>query len=176
MRDPAGAHQPPHVERLAGGAILREARPEDVPGILARIHDLAAYERQPDAVRTTATMLRDTLFGPHPAAFCHVVVRDGDVLGIAVWFLTYSTWTGRTGLWLEDLFVAEPERGRGYGLALIRALARVCVERDYGRFEWTVLDWNEPSVAFYRALGAEAMDEWTTQRVTGEALRRLADG
>ncbi len=105
--------------------------------------------------------------------FAHVVERDGAIAGIAIWFLTYSTWTGRPGIWLEDLYVSDEHRGRGYGKALIASLAVLCVERGYSRLEWTVLDWNEPSIAFYRALGAQPQDEWTTQRMTGEALRAL---
>jgi len=165
---------------LAADAVLRPARPEDVPGILARIRDLAVYECEPDIVENTEEALAAALFGAAPSVFAHVVERAGEVLGIAVWFLSYSTWTGRTGIHLEDLFVAESERGKGYGLALIRELAAICVERGYTRLEWSVLDWNAPSIAFYRRLGAVGMDEWTVQRVTGAALRvlgeRMADG
>ena len=159
---------------LTGGAVLREARPGDEPGILALIHALAVYEREPDAVENTADALAASLFGSHPQVFAHVVERDGAILGIAVWFVTYSTWTGRHGIWLEDLYVDEAHRGAGYGKALMRALAEVCVARGYSRFEWTVLDWNAPSIAFYRAIGAEAQDEWTTQRLSGAALEALA--
>src|SRR5690606_23205709 len=109
--------------------------------------------------------IRTRLFGERPQVFAHVVERDGVIVGIAIWFLTYSTWTGRHGIWLEDLFVDDAQRGRGYGKALIASLAAVAVERGYSRLEWTVLDWNAPSIAFYRALGAEPMDEWTTQRM-----------
>jgi GNAT superfamily N-acetyltransferase len=129
---------------LAGDAVLRAAEPGDVDGILALIHALAIYEREPDAVENTTEMLTETLFGPEPRAFAHVVVRGERVVGIAIWFLTYSTWTGRHGIWLEDLYVDEAERGSGYGKALMRALAGVCLERGYSRFEWTVLDWNPP--------------------------------
>ncbi len=159
---------------LTGGAVLREARPGDEPGILALIHALAVYEREPDAVENTVGMLAETLFGAEPRAFAHVVEKDGRIVGIAIWFLTYSTWTGRHGIWLEDLYVDETERGAGYGKALMSALAAVCVARGYSRFEWTVLDWNAPSIAFYRSVGAEPMDEWTTQRLTGDALAALA--
>ncbi|WJM16567.1 GNAT family N-acetyltransferase [Microbacterium arborescens] len=159
---------------LPGGAVLRAARPGDETGILACIHALAVYEREPDAVDNTAEMLRETLFGAEPRAFCHVVEREGAIVGIAIWFLTYSTWTGRHGIWLEDLFVDESQRGTGYGKALIASLAEVCVERGYSRLEWTVLDWNAPSIAFYRSIGAEPMAEWTTQRLTGDALHALA--
>jgi GNAT superfamily N-acetyltransferase len=159
---------------LAGGAILRDARVGDEPGILACIQLLAEYEREPDAVDTTADMLRETLFGPHPSVFGHVVEKGGTIVGIAVWFLNYSTWTGTNGIYLEDLIVHESERKHGYGRALLRELARVAVERGYSRFEWSVLEWNEPSIRFYRSLGAIGMDEWRVQRVTGDALRQLA--
>lgn len=159
---------------LAGGAELRAATPDDVPGILALIHALAVYEREPDAVENTAEALRETLFGAEPRAFAHVVRAGDRVVGIAIWFVTYSTWTGRHGIWLEDLYVDESVRGRGYGRALMSALAAVCVERGYSRFEWTVLDWNAPSIAFYRSLQAAPQDEWTTQRLTGDALHALA--
>ena len=159
---------------LAGGAVLRAARPGDETGILHLIHALAEYEREPDAVENTADMLAETLFGAAPTAFCHVVERAGRIVGIAIWFLSYSTWTGRNGIWLEDLIIDETERGSGYGGALIASLAEVCVERGYTRLEWTVLDWNAPSIAFYRSIGAVPMDEWTTQRLTGDALAALA--
>jgi len=159
---------------LSDGAVLREARPGDEPGILALIHALAVYEREPDAVENTAEALSASLFGPEPRVFAHVVEREERIVGIAIWFVTYSTWTGRHGIWLEDLYVDESRRGAGYGKALMRALAGVCVARGYSRFEWTVLDWNAPSIAFYRAIGAEAQDEWTTQRLSGSALEALA--
>ncbi|HWM16754.1 MAG TPA: GNAT family N-acetyltransferase [Microbacterium sp.] len=158
---------------LADGATLREARPGDEAGILSAIRGLAAYEREPDAVQNTVGTLTETLFGTDPRAFAHVVERSGEIVGIALWFLTYSTWTGRHGIWLEDLYVDDSQRGRGYGKALIASLAAVCVERDYSRLEWTVLDWNEPAVAFYRALGADPMSEWTTQRLAGAELTAL---
>ncbi|WP_424447775.1 N-acetyltransferase family protein [Microbacterium arborescens] len=159
---------------LPGGAVLRAARPGDETGILDCIRALAVYEKEPDAVENTADALRDTLFGAEPRAFCHVVEREGVIVGIAIWFLTYSTWTGRHGVWLEDLFVDEAQRGSGYGKALISSLAEVCFDRGYSRLEWTVLDWNAPSIAFYRSIGAAPMTEWTTQRLTGDALLALA--
>ncbi|WP_426326043.1 GNAT family N-acetyltransferase [Microbacterium sp. E-13] len=159
---------------LADGATLREARPGDEPGILRCIHGLAVYEREPDAVENTVEALEASLFGAEPQVFAHVVERAGEIVGIAIWFVTYSTWTGRHGIWLEDLFVDEAHRASGYGKALLAALAAVCVERGYSRFEWTVLDWNEPSIGFYRAIGAEPMSEWTTQRLTGAALAAVA--
>lgn len=162
------------VRVLRDGAILRPARPGDEAGILAAIRSLAEYEREPDAVENTVEAIRERFFGDDPRVFAHVVSRGGTVVGVAVWFVTYSTWTGRHGIWLEDLFVDESERGKGYGKALIAALAAVCVDRGYSRLEWTVLDWNAPSIAFYRSLGAVAMDEWTTQRLTGAELEALA--
>lgn len=159
---------------LADGAIVRDARVGDETGILACITALAVYEREPDAVANTADAITETLFGSEPQAFAHVLESNGSIVGIAVWFLTYSTWTGRHGIWLEDLFVDDAQRGRGYGTALIAALAALCVERGYSRLEWTVLDWNTPSIDFYRSLGAVPMNEWTTQRLTGDELKALA--
>src|SRR3984885_13964465 len=163
-------------QRLAAGAVLRRARPGDEGGILECIRALATYEKEPDAVETTADSLRQALFGPSPAVFAHVIARPERIVGIAVWFLNYSTWTGRNGVYLDDLFVQEDQRRHGYGSMLLAALARVCAERGYGRLEWSVLDWNEPSIRFYRSIGAVGMDEWTVQRLTGDALTRLAAG
>lgn len=160
---------------LTDGAVLRPARSGDETGILACIQALADYEREPDAVDNTAEMIAATLFGGDPRAFAFVVEGpDGGIRAIAIWFLTYSTWTGRHGIWLEDLYVHEQYRAKGYGVALLSALAAECVKKGYSRLEWTVLDWNEPAIGFYRALGAEAMEEWTTRRVTGDALAALA--
>lgn len=159
---------------LPDGAMLRAVCPGDEPAIIALIHALALYEREPDAVENTPELLAQTLFGDEPKAFAHVVERDGEIIGIAIWFVTYSTWTGTHGIWLEDLVVDESQRGRGYGRALMSALAAICVERGYRRFEWTVLDWNEPSIGFYRSIGAEPLAEWTTQRLSGPRLAELA--
>ncbi|WP_295779885.1 GNAT family N-acetyltransferase [uncultured Microbacterium sp.] len=160
---------------LTDGAELRPARRGDETGILACVQALADYEREPDAVDNTAEMIAATLFGDDPRAFAFVVDGgEGEIRAIAIWFLTYSTWTGRHGIWLEDLYVHERFRSNGYGVALLSALAGECVDKGYPRLEWTVLDWNEPAIGFYRALGAHAMDEWTTRRVTGEALTALA--
>ena len=155
--------------------LIRPATPADVPVVLELVHELAVYEREPDAVEATESMLHAALFGPSPAASCHVALGDdGEVVGFALWYVTFSTWKGLPGLWLEDLFVRPAARGRGLGKALLQALAAVCVERGWPRFEWWVLDWNEPSIGFYRSLGAVPQDEWTTFRVDGEALVRLA--
>ncbi|MCM3500296.1 GNAT family N-acetyltransferase [Microbacterium sp. P26] len=163
------------MTELRDGALLRPARPGDEEGILACIQALADYEREPDAVDNTTAMLTDTLFGDDPRAFAFVVEGpEGGIRAIAIWFLTYSTWTGRHGIWLEDLYVHEQYRANGYGVALLAALAAECLDEGYSRLEWTVLDWNEPAIGFYRALGAEAMEEWTTRRVTGDALTALA--
>ena len=161
---------------LREGAVLRPARQGDEAGIVDCIRRLAEYEKEPDAVLTTPDDLRETLFGPSPTVFAHVVEKDSQIVAVAVWFLNYSTWTGRNGIHLEDLFVCESERRNGYGRALLTALAELCVRRGYPRLEWAVLDWNEPSIRFYRSIGAAGMDEWTVQRLSGDALTRLAAG
>ena len=159
---------------MTPGPLVRRAAPADVGAVVGLVRELAAYEREPDAVRLTEDVLRERLFGPEPAVFAHVAERDGEVVGTAVWFLTFSTWTGTHGVWLEDLYVRPEARGGGLGRALLAALAAVCAERGYARLEWTVLDWNAPALGFYRALGAVGMEEWTTQRLTGPALAALA--
>ncbi|MGI8535235.1 MAG: GNAT family N-acetyltransferase [Mycobacteriales bacterium] len=156
--------------------MTRPAVPADVPVLLELVLELAVYEREPDAVETTGPMLHAALFGPAPVASCHVVERDGEVVGFALWYVTFSTWKGRPGLWLEDLFVRPAARGTGLGTALLQALARVCLQRGYARFEWWVLDWNAPSIGFYRSLGAVPQREWTTFRVDGDALLALGTG
>ena len=154
--------------------MIRPATEEDVEAILGLVHDLATYERAAHRVRMDAGQLRAALFGERPALFAHVAEEDGGVVGMAVWFLNFSTWTGRHGIWLEDLFVTPGARGRGHGRDLLVTLVRLASESGYGRVEWSVLDWNEPAIAFYRSLGAEAMDEWTTFRLAGDALVHLA--
>ena len=151
------------------------ARREDVPLILELIRELAEYEHEAESARATAGQLEAGLFGERPAVEAVIARVDGEAAGWALWFQNFSTWTGKPGLWLEDLFVRPEYRRRGVGRALLVFLARLCVERDYRRFEWSVLDWNEPALEFYRALGAEAESEWTTHRLAGESLRRLAD-
>ncbi|MDP9496152.1 MAG: GNAT family N-acetyltransferase [Actinomycetota bacterium] len=153
--------------------MIRPALPEDVPVLLELVRELAAYEREPDAVRAGADDLARALFVEHTCS-AHVAVQGDQVVGFALWYPTFSTWEGRPGLWLEDLFVRPPARGTGLGRDLLRALARVCVERGWTRFEWWVLDWNEPAIGFYRSLGAVPQSDWTTYRVDGDALRRLA--
>ncbi len=157
---------------------IRRAEQQDVAEILGMVRDLAVYERLADQAVATEDQFQAALFGPDPKAFAHVVEHesaDGHLLGgFALWFLNYSTWTGKHGLYLEDLYVRPELRGTGYGKRLLSALAQECVEHDYARFEWSVLDWNEPALGFYRSLGAVAMDEWTVHRVTGDDLRRLA--
>ncbi len=150
------------------------AQPADAPLLVALVRELADYERLLDHVRIAPDDLRRDLFGPRPFAEA-VIARVGDEpVGFALWFHNYSTFEGRPGLYLEDLFVRPAFRGHGYGEALLRHLARVTVERGCARFEWSVLDWNEPAIAFYRKLGAVALDDWTVQRVSGDALRALA--
>ncbi|HEX3899219.1 MAG TPA: GNAT family N-acetyltransferase [Mycobacteriales bacterium] len=145
---------------------VRTAREADVPVVVSLIRELAEYEREPDAVEATEDDLRDALFGPSPAAFCHVAEHDGEVVGFALWFLNFSTWKGRHGIYLEDLFVRPAARGTGLGKALLLNLIEIAKERGYGQVEWSVLDWNTPAQDFYRAIGASPMDDWTTWRVT----------
>ncbi len=154
---------------------VREATAADVSRILELVHALADYEREPDKVEATSEDFTRALFPDdgRPTAFAHVAEVDGEVVGMAVWYLTFSTWTGVNGIWLEDLFVLPEHRGSGCGRELLAALARVCRARDYRRLEWWVLNWNEPSIGFYQSLGAEACEEWTTYRLDGAALAKL---
>lgn len=154
--------------------MIREATPDDVPVLLQLVRELAAYEREPDAVVATEADLHEALFGPDAVARCHVAEHDGEVVGFALWYRTFSTWTGKPGLWLEDLFVRPAARGTGLGKALLVSLAKVCAERGWTRLEWWVLDWNEPAQGFYRSLGARPEDDWTVWRVSGTDLHALA--
>jgi GNAT superfamily N-acetyltransferase len=154
--------------------VIREATPAEVPTILELIRELAVYEREPDAVEATEPLVHEALFGPSPVASCHIAELDGEVVGFALWYVTFSTWKGLAGLWLEDLFVRPAARGHGIGKALLQTLAGVCVERGYARFEWWVLDWNVDAQGFYRSLGARPEDDWTVWRVDGDALTTLA--
>jgi GNAT superfamily N-acetyltransferase len=152
---------------------IRPARKEEVGIVLQLIHDLAHYEKAPNEVEATEKELLATIFIDNPKVFCDVVDVDGEIVGMAIWFLNYSTWQGKHGIYLEDLFIRPEYRGHGYGKALLKHLARICDEKGYGRFQWWVLDWNSPAIEFYRSLGAVAMDEWTVYRVSGNALKEL---
>jgi GNAT superfamily N-acetyltransferase len=154
--------------------MIRPARPQDVPQIHRLIRELAEYEKSLDQVTATEEDLRRALFGDRPAVFAHVAEHDGVVAGFALWFLNYSTWLGRHGIWLEDLYVTPRLRGTGLGRALLAELARICVRNGYGRLDWWVLDWNSAARGFYESLGAAAMDDWTVHRITGPELRALA--
>ena len=153
---------------------IRRVRVEDVPAVVALVRELAAYERAPDECTLTEAALAASLFADEPAVFGHVAEVDGEVVGIALWFLTYSTWTGTRGLHLEDLYVRPSHRRHGLGVALLATLAAECRTRGFARLEWSVLDWNRPALDFYATLGAVPMDEWTVQRVDGAALAGLA--
>ena len=153
--------------------MIRPARKEEVGIVLQLIHDLAHYEKAPNEVEATEKELLATIFIDNPKVFCDVVDVDGEIVGMAIWFLNYSTWQGKHGIYLEDLFIKPEYRGHGYGKALLRHLAKICDEKGYGRFQWWVLDWNSPAIEFYRSLGAVAMDEWTVYRVSGNALKEL---
>jgi GNAT superfamily N-acetyltransferase len=154
--------------------MIRPATRADVPTILRFVRELADYEREPDAVEASEETLALALFGEHPAAEAVIAEAGGEPVGFALFFHNFSTWTGRRGLYLEDLYVTPEARGSGAGKALLAHLAGLALDRGCARFEWSVLDWNAPAIGFYRALGAVAMEEWTVQRVSGEALRRLA--
>jgi GNAT superfamily N-acetyltransferase len=164
-----------HTSHEQGGSI-RAAEEADVPAILRLVHELAAYEREPEAVEATDAHFRAALFPPDhaPTAFAHVAVVDGTVVGMALWFVTFSTWLGRSGIWLEDLFVSPAHRGSGLGRQLLATLAQLCAERSYGRLEWWVLRWNTPSIGFYDSLGGQPMDDWLTYRLDGPELDALA--
>ncbi len=153
---------------------IRPATRADVATVLRFVRELAAFERVPNAVEATEPLLAEALFGARPAAEAVIAERDGAAVGFALWFHNYSTWTGRRGLYLEDLYVTPEARGHGVGGALLRYLAGVALDRGCARFEWSVLDWNADAIAFYRAVGAAAQDEWTVQRVDGDTLVRLA--
>ena len=154
--------------------MIREAKSSDVQAIHDLIVELAIYEKEPDAVIASVSDIKENLFGTDPVAYCHVAEIDGKIVGIAIWFLNYSTWLGKAGLYLEDLFVKPEFRGSGLGLQLMKTLAQLCIDRGYERFQWWVLDWNEPSINFYKSIGAEAMDEWTVYRLSGNALKSFA--
>jgi GNAT superfamily N-acetyltransferase len=154
---------------------IRAARVDDVPIILKLIRDLATYERAPDEVTATEEQLVNVLFGERPAAEVLLAFEATLPVGFAVYFYNFSTWLGRPGLYLEDLFVRPEKRGKGYGRALLVELAKIARDRGCGRMEWAVLNWNEPAIKFYRALGAKPMNEWTVFRLTGDEIARLAN-
>jgi len=153
---------------------IRPARVEDVPVILGLIRELATYERAPDEVTATEERLVDVLFGEKPVAEVLLAFEGKSPVGFAVFFHNFSTWLGRPGLYLEDLFVKPEARGRGYGRALLVDLARIARDRGCGRMEWAVLDWNEPAIKFYRSLNAKPMEEWTVFRLTHDGIAKLA--
>jgi len=153
--------------------VIRAVAPADVPVVLELVRELATYEREPEAVVATEADLHAALFGPDPAAGCQVAELDGRVVGFALWYRSFSTWLGKPGLWLEDLYVRPDARGTGIGKALLGSLAQICLERGWPRFEWWVLDWNTPAHGFYRSLGAKPEDEWTVWRVDGKQLEAL---
>lgn len=151
------------------------ATPDDVGHIMRFIQELADYEREPDAVIATADDLHHVLFCAHPKVFCLICREGSEAIGFALYFFNFSTWLGRFGLYLEDLYVTPEHRGKGAGKALLAHLAAVAVAENCGRFEWSVLDWNQPAIDFYEAVGARPQSEWTTYRMTGEALLALAN-
>lgn len=165
-------HAAPEAPPLAPWQV-RPAHADDLAEIVALVRELAAYERAADEVRLDVGALEAALFGADPVAFCHVAAHGSDLIGFALFFRTFSTWTGRAGIWLEDLYVRPPARGRGVGRALLSSLAERACAMGMARVEWAVLDWNTPAWQFYARLGAEPMQEWTTHRLSGAALNAL---
>jgi GNAT superfamily N-acetyltransferase len=161
---------------VSANLAIRAATPGDAALIMGFIRELAAYEKLSHAVEATEQDIARDLFGPTPRAFCDIAEAGGEPIGFALWFYNYSTFRGRAGIYLEDLFVRPDARGHGAGKALLKRLARRCVDEGLGRLEWAVLDWNAPAIGFYDALGAQALDDWIVRRLTGEALTRLAGG
>ena len=153
---------------------IRRSRPTDVATVLSLIRELADYEKLSHEVEATEAMIGSALFGDQPRLFCEIAEWNGEPVGFAVWFINFSTFSGRSGIYLEDLFVRKQFRGKGIGKALLCHLAGLCVDNGWSRLQWAVLDWNEPSIAFYKSLGAVLMDEWTVCRVNGPALIALA--
>lgn len=158
------------------GLTVRPAQPPDAALIYAFIRELAEYEKLLGQVEATEAGIAALLFGPSPRAYCDIAELDGEAAGFAFWFYNVSTFAGRHGVWLEDLYVRPAARGHGAGKALLQTLARRCVAEGLARLEWAVLDWNAPAIGFYDSIGAAALDEWTIRRLSGEALRRLATG
>jgi len=154
---------------------IRPAKREEVGKVLQLIQDLATYEKAPDQVEASRDDLLNTIFAKEPRVFCDLVEVDGQIAGMAIWFLNYSTWQAKHGIYLEDLYIKPEFRAKGYGKALLKHLAQICDKEGYGRLQWWVLDWNSPAIEFYRSLGAEAMDEWTVYRTSGQALKDLGN-
>lgn len=183
---PSPAAPPPAVapaatpRRPATTVQVRRAREQDVPALYELVVDLARYERDPEAVVSTVEDFRAAVFAPHPLVHAHVADVGASpgtrVVGMALWYVSFSTWRGRHGIWLEDLYVRPEHRGLGLGRMLLQALATECRHRGYARLEWNVLDWNAPARDFYHSLGAEILQEWTVHRLAGAALERLATG
>jgi len=163
------------MTNMPSGFDIRFADQRDVAAILVLVRQLAEYEKLAHQVVATEADLRQTLFGEHPRAEVLLGNFEGEPVGMALFFHNYSTFLGKAGIYLEDLFIQQAYRGRGFGKAMLRRLAQIAVERDCGRLEWAVLDWNEPAIRFYKSLSAEPMDEWTVYRLTGDALARLAE-
>ena len=156
--------------------VIRRARPGEAGVVLSLVRELAEYEKLLHEVEATEAMIADALFGDNPRLFCDIAEWNGDVAGFAVWFVNFSTFSGRPGIYLEDLFVRPALRGNGIGKALLSHLAKECVANDWSRLQWAVLDWNTPSIEFYKSLGAVMQDEWTICKVAGPALAALAKG
>ena len=154
---------------------IRPAKREEVGDVLQLIQDLATYEKAPDQVEASKDDLLNTIFAKEPRVFCDLVEVDGQIAGMAIWFLNYSTWQAKHGIYLEDLYIKPEFRARGYGKALLKHLAQICDKEGYGRLQWWVLDWNSPAIEFYKSFGAEAMDEWTVYRTSGQALKDLGN-
>jgi GNAT superfamily N-acetyltransferase len=154
---------------------IRPAKREEVGEVLQLIQDLATYEKAPEQVEASEDDLLNTIFAKDPRVFCDLVEVDGQIAGMAIWFLNYSTWQAKHGIYLEDLYIKPEFRARGYGKALLKHLAQICDREGYGRLQWWVLDWNSTAIEFYRSFGAEAMDEWTVYRTSGQALKDLGN-
>ena len=172
-----GRDEPGHDEIGKGVMIsIRPAAPADAPLIFDLIRELAEYEKLAHAVDATPEMIAGALFGATPRLFCDIAEYDGEAAGLAIWFLNFSTFRGRHGIYLEDLFVRPAYRGKGLGKALMARLAARCVEQGYARFEWSVLDWNAPSIAFYQSIGADVLPDWKICRMSGDALMAFGGG
>ena len=154
---------------------IRPAKSEEVGEVLQLIQDLATYEKAPEQVEASKEDLLNTIFAKEPRVFCDLVEVNGQIAGMAIWFLNYSTWQAKHGIYLEDLYIKPEFRARGYGKALLKHLAQICDKEGYGRLQWWVLDWNSPAIEFYKSFGAEAMDEWTVYRTSGQALKNLGN-